>query len=1150
MRDVSVQEKEFIEAVRKSGLLSPTQLEEALQAQEVMKSQAGVEAPVWQVLVLKGFLSQAQVDGIRQGGPKTFPFGPFRVESKIGEGGMGVVYLAKKENEDRKIALKVLPQRFSDQPEMVKRFEREARISIGLSHPNLIKGYEYGRINGRWFFAMEYVDGKVLLDLIRERKQLEEKRALEIALQVVKALEEIHRAGLVHRDIKPGNIILTRAGVAKVMDLGLIKSSEGDLSVLTQSGHAVGTPHYMSPEQIQGEKKIDIRSDIYSLGATLYHMLTGTKPFSGTTLLEIVNKQLKHELEDPLKYRPDLSEGAIHVIERMMARDRKDRYQTPAEVREDLERVLAGDEPKSERLEAGRSVVLRRVRPSASARASRRFVKEGMRTSRRRVKKRDSTGLLIGAGAVVVLVVVGLVIAGFAGGNGKAPPRPQSAPPAPPPEKPPVEARDPEKERLEEHLKRAREHVEAGRWADAVREANDALAIDPTNRIAEEIVETAGRERDFSAALEAAKEAFASEEWNRARSELARALEAKPGDRTAIEMIGKIKRAEEEQRFEAALARAETNLKAQAWRLAVEACRQALLIRPGEERARATLERVRDEQYGQAMARAKANFDAKEWAKARAAADEALEAKPRDPVATELKKKVEEAARDQIYAEAMARARAHLSAKEWERAREACREALTIKGGDREAEEFLKQIGEARLAEALGRAKAHRKAGELDKALAAVEEALALKPGDSGALGLKKEIEAEVEERRFEDLLERAEKHRKNREWREAVAAASEAVRMRPEDDRAKRLLRRLEREYKRHGYRDAMDRARKHKRAEEWAKAIEAYEEALRIKPGDHAAERGLNELKRRISFEPASLGVVQTVSAHTRPVTGLAFRPDGRVLATAGLDGTVKLWDTKTWKQLQSWAAHGQSSYGVAFSPDGKYLATGGRDKLVKIWDAKTARLVHTLEGHTTYVYSLTFTPDGRRLFTSGGDKVIKVWDPVGGKAIGELSGHAQAIRTIAMGPKGRRLVSGSFDRTVKIWDLSSGSVLRTLTGHTVGPMSVAFSPDGKRVASASSDRTIRIWSADSGEEVHKITVNGHAYGIAFSPDGKILLSGGGQQANLIQMWNVETGKEIRTLTGHTGAVYSFAFHPSLPEFVSCSADMTFKVWGPGGR
>ncbi len=267
----------------------------------------------------------------------------FELIEKIGEGSMGVVYRARQKSLDRIVALKILSPRLARNARYVARFEREARAVAKLSHPNIVGGIDVGFYQGFHYFAMELVEGRSIQEMIEEGP-LPEKRALEIALKVAEALSHAWDRGLVHRDIKPANIIITADGTVKITDLGLAKNTmEGEVS-LTDTGTTLGTAYYLSPEQAKGESTIDTRTDIYSLGGTLYHMLTGSPPYHGTPV-SVMTQHVSAPVPDPKVARADLSEGTSAVVKMMMAKDRRERYRTPDDLIIDIKRLLEGRKP-------------------------------------------------------------------------------------------------------------------------------------------------------------------------------------------------------------------------------------------------------------------------------------------------------------------------------------------------------------------------------------------------------------------------------------------------------------------------------------------------------------------------------------------------------------------------------------------------------------------------------------------------------------------------------------------------------------------------------------------------------------------------------------------------------------------------------------
>jgi serine/threonine protein kinase len=267
--------------------------------------------------------------------------GEFALLDRLGEGGMGTVYKARTP-QGQIIALKILRKNLTQDQDFVNRFNREMLAATKLRHPNIVQTHQVGvdAEKGIPYIAMDFVDGENLLDRLTRDKLIPERDALTIAGYVATALVAAHEIGWVHRDVKPENVFLDRNGQVKLGDLGTAKSTRGDTD-LTAEGQIVGTPYYLSPEQAQGDRA-DSRADLYSLGAMLYHMLTGQVPFEGATPFEIVMAHINHEPREPREINPGLSVEACAITMTLMAKDPADRYQTARELAEDIGRVLHG----------------------------------------------------------------------------------------------------------------------------------------------------------------------------------------------------------------------------------------------------------------------------------------------------------------------------------------------------------------------------------------------------------------------------------------------------------------------------------------------------------------------------------------------------------------------------------------------------------------------------------------------------------------------------------------------------------------------------------------------------------------------------------------------------------------------------------------
>jgi WD40 repeat protein/serine/threonine protein kinase len=332
-------------------------------------------------------------------------------------------------------------------------------------------------------------------------------------------------------------------------------------------------------------------------------------------------------------------------------------------------------------------------------------------------------------------------------------------------------------------------------------------------------------------------------------------------------------------------------------------------------------------------------------------------------------------------------------------------------------------------------------------------------------------------------------------------------------------------------------------------------------------------------------------TFHEHTRLVRSVAFSPNGKLLASAGLDPAVRVWDVAARRQIASYTGRGGWMTSVAFSPDSSLLAAAdgkwlrvwnvasGKEELtvstvgtlvsiafspdgrqiagacskpshVRLWDVRTGIELRTFEGHRSDLSSVAFSADGRRLASSGWDAKIKVWDVASGKELLTIHRHSDNVTQVSFSPGGRFLVSAGFDGTVRLWQVSDGEEVRNFRGHTGLVHCVTFSPDGERLASAGVDHQVKIWDVMTEQECRRLHFpHAHPYGLSFSADGNLLAAADGSiyfgPRKHVAIYDTQTGLMVRTLAGHTGRVTGVAFNPRCPQVASSSTDQTVNIW-----
>ena len=335
-----------------SGLATQTEIEFCREQQK--QSSDPNQRSLADLLVENAFITVNQAKRIKsqlEERKNTSQIPGYQLIGRIGKGAMATVYKARQLSLDRIVAIKVLPKRMSENKEFVDRFYYEGRAAAKLSHNNIVQAIDVGSTpDGFHFFVMEYIEGLTLYDLMLppptgQGRSFSEAEALDTMIQITDALAHAHNRGLIHRDVKPKNIILTPEGVAKLTDLGLAREVNDTQLAESEAGKAYGTPYYISPEQIRGDVDIDFRADIYSLGATMYHLVTGRPPFEADTPSAVMHKHLKQALRPPDHINTALSPGISEIVEVAMAKEREERYAHTEDMLEDLRAVRNNQPP-------------------------------------------------------------------------------------------------------------------------------------------------------------------------------------------------------------------------------------------------------------------------------------------------------------------------------------------------------------------------------------------------------------------------------------------------------------------------------------------------------------------------------------------------------------------------------------------------------------------------------------------------------------------------------------------------------------------------------------------------------------------------------------------------------------------------------------
>jgi WD40 repeat protein/tRNA A-37 threonylcarbamoyl transferase component Bud32 len=1141
-------------------------------------------------------------------GAPAFPTIPgYEVLGELGKGGMGEVVWAHDLHMGRDLAVKVLPEKYRDQPHLARRFVREARIHGRLQHPGIAPIHELGELSDRRpYFTMKLVEGRTLADLLAERAgpDYDLPRFLTVFEQVCQAVAYAHSQGVIHRDLKPRNVMVGSFGEVQVMDWGLAKvlaeeapEAEGaggpggpDADGATQAGAVLGTYSYIAPEQARGElERVGRRSDVFGLGAILCEVLTGQPPYAGTPQ-DRADRAERGDVAPALRRLGACGADAelVDLARRCLSARPEERPADAAAVAAAVAGYQAGVQERLRAAELERAtaaVQAREEKARATAAAERRA-------------RRLALGLV--AALAVGIAATGYFLFLATGAADKA-----------------------EGERL-----RAEDLAGKEKVAREDAEEQKGLAQAEKRTADQERQKADGQKQQAVAAKHDADEARKLADTYRTRAEglfyagqIAHAHRAwQYGD--LLQAKDLLDACQQDRRgWEHAYVSALVKRTARVLPGHVASVLGAHFSPDGKRLStfdRGGTLKVWDPETGREIRTLKAGVqdamavcfspDGKCLTIAHRTGATVWDEEKRQEIHTALKgdRSGDTIACACFSLDGKRLARVfefpHARTEVWDT--EAGHKVCTLRGGGTGIACFSPD-GKRLLASAGGEETVvmfdaatgeelypcTEKTGGFTSVCFSPDGKLFVGGGRDGTVSVW-DARTGVYARALKGHTHPVTRVCFSPDGRRLASAAQDATR----NGRNLHLL-----EVKVwdtetwQGTRSEADSIRG-----QWqeVRSLQGHDpllvtnlcfspdgERLAITSGNWGGRHGNRHPEGEAAvWQVAARQEARTFEAHQRAlrsvIGAMCFTPDGRRLVTAGMRdrGAVKMWDARTGEQVQDFGmVHGGEVSGLCYSPDGKRLASSGRT--VKVWDAATSRESLTIDHIDPHGWlnGVCFSPDGRLLATASGfphfwsrDGAVKVWDAQTGKEALALKGRNGAATSVCFSPDGKLLAGAGADGTVRVWNVATGEEALALQGHTlvgadwdarmwgatqrqevlaewaynVGVLGVCFSPDGQRLASAGGDGTVRVWDAATGREVFNL--QGHPLGvlsICFSPDGKRLASALGD--GTLKVWDAETGQETLTLNERTGVVLGVCFSPDGQRLAGACIDGTVKLW-----
>jgi len=1025
-------------------------------------------------------------------GPKSLAmrrFGDYELLGQIAEGGMGVVYLAQQVSLNRTVALKMIRSGSLATPSEMQRFKREAEAAATLDHPNIVPIYEIGEIDGQPFFSMKLIEGGSLAERIERarrsratKKPISVSSAARLLATTARAVHHAHQRGLLHRDLKPTNILLDDAGEPHLTDFGLAKRMDGP--AVTQTVAVIGTPAYMSPEQAAGDTRhLTTAADIYGLGAILYELLGGRPPFEGNSAVEILSRVRDEEPQPLRKLKPGVSLDLETICLTCLQKIPDRRYSTAQSLAEDLERFLRGEPIQARSVGPGEKFI-------------------------RWCRRKPALAGLLGALAFALIL-------GFAGVTWQWLRADSHA-----------KSETRQRLRAEEAVLRltfdkAETLFEQNRAAQALAHLARLLRQYPDNRVVASRIQSALTSRGFC--LPVAQLRHGARIMTLRFSPDGRRILTASDDNTARMWESSTGRLLFEIKHAACVERASFSPDG---RLFLTASRDGTACvwdtRDGRRVSRPMTHEgfVKAAEFclaGDRVVTGSLDKTARVW--------DAMTGRPL--TGSMVHSDGLESVAFSPDASKVVTVTTQGAVQIWN-TRTGLREGgpvTTIKGSRNRIAVFSPDGAEVLVSHM---SFFDARTGKLRQRVVEREDvtynqSAEFSPDLRWLVTSSGDFTARLWDWRTGRVAMAPMRH-DNVVTHAGYGAGGRSIVTVSTDNTARTW--------------DTQGRATSEPLRHDgpvWEGQMNS--DGTRLVTRLWTSTAWLWEVRTARQEVPKF--------SHAGLLTSVRFSRDGRRLLTSSADWTARLWDIRSGRPQVEPLAHGHWVRYADFSPDERWIVTASEDGTAKVWDASSGRVTGIVLQHAKKVYRAEFSPDGSRIATSSQDYTAQVWDARTGNPVGRRLQHGSWVFTIHFSPDGSRVVTASLDGTARVWDAATGQPVTPPLPHEESVTNAVFSPDGRRVVSVSRDRTARVWDARTGKPLLPPIEHPDGlqpWSPHLTSDGRRVVTAAG---NIARVWDLATGRPLADPFVHLETVRTARFSPDGARVVTTSNDRTARIW-----